>query len=103
MNSDNATVIKVSDEELVVDFPIDGVRFEANVVIVNQDNLDDICRAKLASSPGPLISDFVTHPAAFSEFNRQSRPATGRRYPENLKKMVREAVAAGLTGSPWIS
>lgn len=49
----------------------------------------------MASIGGNQVRDRLA--AAFGEFNRQSRPSKGRKYPESLRKMVREAAGAGLS------
>jgi hypothetical protein len=52
------------DNDLDVSLGIEDLHFEANLVS-NMDKMHGWFRSKLMSSPGPLISDFVTHEAAF--------------------------------------
>ena len=58
-------VLVVEDDEIDVRFDIEGLKFQPNIVYLNHEKSDDICRTKIASSPGPLISDFVTHQENF--------------------------------------
>lgn len=65
MRNNERKIIILEDDQLNISFDIEGVKFEPNVVFFKREKSDDICRVKFASSPGPLISDFVTHQANF--------------------------------------
>lgn len=54
--------IQIPDETLNYQFAIEGLAFEANTIF----NGNALELTKLASSPGPLISDYVTHEQDFA-------------------------------------
>lgn len=57
------SLITIEDETIECKFAIPGLAFEANVHFPARSPLE---MSKLASSPGPLISDYVTHERGFA-------------------------------------
>lgn len=57
--------IDLAGSQLDVKLPIDGLGFQRNTYIAGKPG-DNLCVSKLASSAGPLVSDFVTHQNDFS-------------------------------------
>ncbi|MDF5832333.1 dTDP-4-dehydrorhamnose 3,5-epimerase family protein [Pseudomonas syringae] len=55
---------KVDDGSLSLGFSIEGLQFEPNLTLLAKSPTS-FCHKKLISSPGPLISDFVTHEKNF--------------------------------------
>lgn len=56
----DATMMHISNEEHQKNLAIDGLCFERNTIAASQPNHSRFSH-KIISSPGPLVSDFVTH------------------------------------------